>query len=152
VGWEAESLRNRFSSAGKGALLFILAAIATPERPPPGAIDIDRREGSLTTPSAFFDFRRVQEHRHLSSLAFTVTSIDTEVYPASCQMRDTSDELRWWLLHHDGARMSGWIGLRTRLGASNAIGLRKCFQAFQLALALGSGSSRGILKRDACFL
>ena len=31
-----------------------------------------------------------------------------------------------------------------------SVGLRKCFQAFQLAVALGSGSSGGILNRDAC--
>jgi len=39
---------------------------------------------------------------------------------------------------------------RSGAGASNAVGLRKCFQAFQLAVPLGSGSPRGILNRDAC--
>ena len=31
-------------------------------------------------------------------------------------------------------------------------GLRKCFQAFQLAVAFGPGSSRGILNPDGCLL
>jgi hypothetical protein len=31
-----------------------------------------------------------------------------------------------------------------------SVGLRKCFRAFQLAVALGSGASRGIVNRDAC--
>src|SRR5213079_308093 len=44
--------------------------------------------------------------------------------------------------------VTSWTGTTAAAagaGASNAVGLRKCFQAFQLAVALGSRSSPGVL-------